>query len=89
MTLPLIYTLNNCTNKEKSWLINSIKNHNTDKKRVRAVIQFVKNKGGLAYAEKQMIDYQQQALTLLSEFPNSPYKDSLMLMVNYVIDRKK
>src|SRR5690606_22162653 len=28
MTLPLIYVLNNCDAKEKSWLINSVKNHN-------------------------------------------------------------
>ena len=31
MTLPLIYTLNTCSSKEKSWLINSIKKHNRDK----------------------------------------------------------
>src|SRR4051812_46556066 len=42
MTLPLIYVLNNCTDKEKGWLINSIKNYNKDKKRVKEVIAFVK-----------------------------------------------
>ena len=31
MTLPLIYTLNNCSEKEKRWLINSVKNYNKDK----------------------------------------------------------
>nr|WP_294936105.1 polyprenyl synthetase family protein [uncultured Flavobacterium sp.] len=88
MTLPLIYALNNCTSKEKSWCINSIKNHNKDKKRVREVIQFVKDKNGLAYAEKKMIAFQQEALLLLENFPESQYKDSLTLMVNYVIERK-
>ena len=38
MTLPLIYVINNCSSKEKSWLINSIKNYNKDKKRVKEVI---------------------------------------------------
>ena len=33
MTLPLIYTINNCSEKEKKWLINSVKNHNKNKKR--------------------------------------------------------
>lgn len=89
MTLPLIYALNNCTSKEKSWCINSIKNHNKDKKRVKEVIQFVKDKNGLAYAEQKMEQFQQEALELIQDFPNSPYKDSLTLMVNYVIDRKK
>lgn len=64
MTLPLIHVLNNCTPKEKSWLINSIKNHNKDKKRVKEVIAFVKNNNGLAYAEQKMLQFQQEALQL-------------------------
>ena len=89
MTLPLIYVLNNCSKKEKDWLINSIKNKNKDKKRVREVIAFVKNQNGLAYAETKMVQFQQEALSLIDNFPNSPYKESLILMVNYVIERKK
>lgn len=89
MTLPLIHALNNCTSKEKAWCINSIKNHNKDKRRVKEVIQFVKDKNGLSYAEEKMIEFQEEALTLLQNFPNSDYKASLELMVNYVIERKK
>ena len=88
MTLPLIHVLNTCTKDEKKWLINSIKNHNKDKKRVKQVIAFVKEHKGLDYAEKKMVEFQQEALMLLSDYPSSPYKDALTLMVNYVIDRK-
>jgi octaprenyl-diphosphate synthase len=88
MTLPLIYVINNCSAKEKSWLINSIKNHNKDKKRVKEVIQFVKSNKGLIYAEQKMMEYQQEAIQLLRQFPDSDYKASLLLMVNYVIERK-
>ena len=89
MTLPLIHVLNTCTSKEKTWLINSIKNHNKDKKRVREVIAFVKNNHGLTYAEEKMVEFQAEALHLLESFPPSEYKDALILMVNYVIERKK
>lgn len=89
MTLPLIYTLNNCSEKEKSWIINSVKNHNKDKKRVKEIIAFVKSKNGLVYAGKKMTTFQQEALQLLESFPDSEYKDALRLMVNYVIERKK
>ncbi|MGM0932772.1 MAG: polyprenyl synthetase family protein [Bacteroidota bacterium] len=89
MTLPLIYALNNSTKKEKSWLINSVKNHNKDKKRVKEVIEFVKMKGGLDYAENKMMEFQREALSILEDYPDSTYKDSLELMVNYVIERKK
>lgn len=88
MTLPLIHVLNTCTAKEKSWLINSIKNHNKDKKRVKEVITFVKNNNGLAYAEQKMLQFQQEALQLLAHYPDSPFKEALILMVNYVINRK-
>ena len=87
MTLPLIYTLNTVAEKDRHWLINSIKNHNTDKKRVKEVIAFVKAHGGLEYATAKMKDFQQKALSLLDEFPASAYKESLILMVNYVINR--
>lgn len=89
MTLPLIYALNNCSSKEKSWCINSIKNHNKDKKRVKEVIQFVKDKNGLAFAEQKMMEFKEEALALLTHFPHSSYKESLQLMVNYVTERKK
>ncbi len=89
MTLPLIYTLNNCSSKEKRWVINSIKNYNTNKERVRELIDFVKTKGGLDYAVSKMKEYQQEALQILQKYPETPFKESLVLMVNYVIDRKK
>ena len=89
MTLPLIYAINNASSTDKSWLINSVKNHNKDTHRVKQVIRYVKTNGGLEYAKEQMKNYQQRALAILDSYPNSPYKDSLKLMVNYVIDRKK
>lgn len=89
MTLPLIYVLNTVSKKEKDWLINSIKNKNTDKKRVKEVIAFVKDNGGLDYAISKMKALQQEALEILMTYPQSVYRDSLELMVNYVIDRKK
>ena len=89
MTLPLIHVLNHCSEKERAWLINSIKKHNKDKKRVKEVIAFVKTHGGLEYATEKMKAFQKEALEILSTYPESPYKIALELMVNYVIDRKK
>ena len=89
MTLPLIYVLNNCSKKEKKWLINSIKNHNTNKNRVKEIIQFVKDNGGIEYTQNKMREYQQKAITILADFPKSIYKDTLIDMINYVVERKK
>ena len=89
MTLPLIHVLNIVSKKDKNWLINSIKNHNKNKKRVSEVIAFVKDNGGLDFAVTKMKAFQTEALQILQKFPDSSYKSSLELMVNYVIERKK
>lgn len=89
MTLPLIHVLNKVSEKEKNWLINSVKRHNRDKKRVREVIEFVKANGGLEYSQKKMTEYSSKALEILNEFPDSEYKNSLITIVNYVMEREK
>ena len=89
MTLPLIHVLNKVPKKERAWLINSVKNKNKDKKRVKEIISFVKAEGGLDYAIEKMVSFHTEALAILDGFPSSAYKDSLILMVNYVIERKK
>ncbi len=88
LTLPLIYTLNNCSKKEKSWLINSIKKHNKDKKRVKEVIAFVKQNGGIEYTTTKMNSYKQRALSILDSYPESEFKSSLITMIDYVVERK-
>lgn len=89
MTLPLIYALNQSSWLEKRKIINIIKNHNTDSDKVKVVIDFVIAKGGIAYAEKVMLDYKNKALTLLKDFPESPSRNSLEQLVVYSIERKK
>lgn len=89
MTLPLIHVINKVDKRQRNWLIDSVKRHNTDKKRVKEVIQFVKDQGGLEYAERQMIHYKDAALELLSKYPDNEYKEALANLVTYVVDRKK
>ena len=89
MTLPLIFTLNNVTNKIKNKIINIIKNHNKNPKKVAEIIDLVIKSGGVDYAKKSMMMYQEQALEILLGFPKNKYRDSLEKLVNYVIDREK
>jgi octaprenyl-diphosphate synthase len=88
MTLPLIYTLNTVSPKEKRAIINTVKNHNKDKKKVNDLIALVKAKGGLDFAIQKMEEYKSQAKQLLSDFPKNEYRDALELMLNYVTERK-
>ena len=89
MTLPLIYTLNNVSKKEKNNIINIVKNHHENNKKVAELIELVKENGGLNYAENVMIEYRNEALEILNQFDDNEAKRSLKLLLNYVINRKK
>ncbi len=88
ITLPLIYTINNVDRKEKKWIINSIKNHNKEKEIINKIIKKVINAGGLEFSLKKINSFKEKALNILYTFPKSKYRDSLELLINYIINRK-
>ena len=87
MTLPLIYTLNNCEPSIKKELINIVKNQNEDSKAVKRAIQLVIDGGGIQYAHKVMTDYKERALKLIEDVPSSSAKESLIGLVEYTTNR--
>ena len=88
MTLPLIHTLKIANEKDRKYYFNTIKRYNNDQKRVKELINFVKSSGGLEYAITVMKDFQQKAIDILNEFPDSEARKSLHIMLDYVIERK-
>jgi len=89
MTLPLIYVLNKVSKKEKRRIINTIKNHNNDAKRVKELIDFIKEKGGMDYAVEKMTQYKEQANAILFELPDNAARRSLFELSEFIINRKK
>lgn len=88
MTLPLINLLSNSGWAEKRRIINVVKNNNDNPSKVAALIQQVKDKGGIAYAEKRMLEYRDEALLMLQDFEKSPARDSLEQLVIFTTERK-
>lgn len=89
MTLPLIHALSQSNWQEKRHIIKLIKKHSEDTKKVNEVIRFVKDKGGIEYAESVMTRFHQEALSALDSFPDSEYKKSLVDLVQFTIERSK
>ena len=87
LTLPLIYTLNEVDKRKRKWLINSIKRYNKDKSRVKEIISLVKDTGGLEYSIEKMNYFHKIALDDLKKLPDNEFKESLIDMINYVIQR--
>ncbi|WP_026903499.1 polyprenyl synthetase family protein [Pedobacter glucosidilyticus] len=89
VTLPLIYALNKAEKAEKKKIINLVKNHNDDPDKINTIINFVRNSGGLAYAEQQMMSYQEEAFKILAQFPASESLTGLENLVRFTTERKK
>jgi len=89
MTLPLIHVLNNSPLEIKKELINIVKNHNEDPKKVKRAIELVIENGGIEYTHRKMEEYKQKSLELISRIPESSSKKALIGLIEYTINRKK
>ena len=89
MTLPLIHALNKTTKKQRDYIINIVKNENTNPKKIREVTEFVLASPGIEYARQMMYKYRSEAFEILKTFPASDARESLEDLVNYVTERKK
>lgn len=88
VTLPLLYTLNNCDKQLRRRLIYIIKNKNTDKEKIKEITSAVNEQGGITYTHKKMEYYRDEALGILYQFPASDTREALEELVRYTTDRK-
>jgi len=89
LTLPLIYTLQNASSGDKRRIMSTIKNHNTNSKRVQQVIDKVTEAGGLDYAETAMNQYRDKAIDMLAQMPKNEATSSLRELIGFVTSRSK
>jgi octaprenyl-diphosphate synthase len=88
LTLPLIYSLNQADKATRRRLVNIIKNDHKDPDQVKQVIDFVVQTGGIRYATEKMIQYRDEALSILHEFPETDSRMALEELVRFTTDRK-
>lgn len=88
LTLPLIYTLSQTDAATRRKLIYIIKNQNKRSDKIQEVINVVKQTGGIAYTEKKMYSFRDEALAILKEFDNVEIRNGLEELVRYTTDRK-
>ncbi len=89
VTLPLIYALNRAEKSEKKRIINLVKNHQDDPRKIQEVIDFVNKMEGVHYATQKMEEYQQEAFEILHTFEDGDAKTGLEQLVRYTTERKK
>lgn len=89
MTLPIIHALHTTDEKTRRYMVNIIKNENTNPKKLQEVRDFVLKSPGIDYTRQKMYEYRQAAFELLHTFPASPAQTALEELVKYVTERTR
>ncbi len=88
-TLPLIYALEQSSITEKREIMRLIRNGSMNNEKIGRVIEFVRIKGGLAFAEGKMNEYKAKAEETLLSFPESSARQALLDLVAFTVERNK
>mgnify|MGYP001185212872 FL=1 len=89
LTLPIIYSLNKVSYNQKKIIINTIKKDYDNDEKIVELYNIVKSCGGIEYSKKIMKEYHDKAIDILNEFENNEAKNSLTLLLKFIINRQK
>ena len=88
LTLPIILALQNADYLRRKHIRSIINSKISDAEKMQKVVAFINEYGGIQAAYTQMNQLREEAFqTLDSIKTNSPYKENLRELVNFVIDR--
>lgn len=89
ITLPLLHTLNQVDGATRRRMVNIIKNHSDNKKKVAELVALVWENGGIKRAFDQMQFFTDQSIKVLDDLPENEAKQSLIKLLKYTVQRDK
>ncbi len=89
LTLPALYVLQTVEDAPMRQTALKIRALEADEKEIAAFIEWVKQSGGIEYAEQVMYQFRQKAFELLPNDLPVELKESLKTYIDFVIERKK
>jgi len=87
ITLPLIYSLLKASPSQAGNILKQIKSAKKSDN-ISEIINFVKQSGGIEYAEAVAKSYVEKAKSLLDKLKDSESKKSLFLLIDFFVNRK-
>lgn len=89
VTLPLLYALNAVPAVESEPMKNLLRRGDLSNEEIDTLITFAKEHGGIEYAYDRMHGLQKEALKYIDVYPDSQWKQSLLDIFDYIIERDK
>lgn len=88
ITLPLIFSIKKASQVDRRSMRSILKRKKLSDEDKKVINQFVEKNNGFKYAENVMLDYKNKALKILETFPDNESRNSLKILLDYIIDRK-
>ena len=89
LTLPVLYALNTTGDTQMAALARKVKARNVSAEEIAQLVEFTKNNGGIAYAERKMAECQALAIDFIDQYvADNQLKNALKAYVDFIIDRK-
>ena len=89
LTLPVLYALNTTGDTQMAALARKVKARNVSAEEIAQLVEFTKNNGGIAYAERKMAECQALAIDFIDSYvADTQLKNALKAYVDFIIDRK-
>ena len=89
LTLPVLYALNTTGDTQMAALARKVKARNVSAEEIAQLVEFTKNNGGIAYAERKMAECQALAIDFIDRYvDDTQLKNALKAYVDFIIDRK-
>jgi len=88
LTLPVLYALNTTGDTQMAALARKVKARNVSAEEIAQLVEFTKNSGGIAYAERKMAECQALAMDFIDRYvADTQLKNALKAYVDFIIDR--
>ena len=88
MTLPLIYLLQRCTPEEARKVTRVLEVGGFQSAQFAEILDLIDHYGALQAAREKAQDFSDKARSFLEGYPNSPYKDALHSLPDFILERE-
>lgn len=89
VTLPLLHALKTGRREEVDKCFRIIREKDFTTENIDLLIDFAKANGGIEYAEQRMQEYRDKAVEVLMTLPESEAREGLLLLADYIVERRK
>jgi octaprenyl-diphosphate synthase len=89
ITLPLIYAVKKASRAERDRISGFLRANDLDRQARNEILDIVTSSGALDYASQRAEEYALKSQEIISRFPESPHRETLSQLPEFVIRRKR